>query len=322
MSHFPDLPCPWCKRTGHVEITTVMSLNPGDARIVRGVSVTTGPVRPLMTCRARGCGLELLGYIAQQFGEDVSIFPEAPPRLPELGRVPVRIPTQQWLSDAAHIVRANVRERFPLDSCITSTRIMLDCLRRNGIPTVPDPVSVFAHSADRWVDMAQRLEAGKPLTPDMPGSSVGIQASDEITPAAQRSDRPGVSKTRGWNGHLLCRTEPISTAPDVPSYLVDLAVDQLHRPDWGIEITGPVVTKVYNLDGWRDGDTIGVELSGGAIVTWARAAQLTLWKHAALWVAEDPTVTMITAQSMADIAEKLPAPQLLSDYQRTERTAR
>lgn len=309
-----DFPCPWCKRTGHITVTTVMSLNPGDARTVRGVQVTTGPVRPMMTCGARGCGLELLGYIAVEMGEDVAIFPEPPPRLhPNPDPVPARVPTRQWLEDAAAIVRGNIRERFPLDSCITATRTMLDCLRRNGIATTPDPVGVFAHSPDRWEVMAERLENQQPLTPDMPGSSIGIQASDEITPADQRSDRPGVSKARGWNGHLLCRTEPIPHAPEIPSYLVDLAIDQLNRPEWGIEIPGPVVTSIPTLDGWNDRDTVGIGLTNGTVITWARAPHLTMWKHTALWTVDDPTVTMITAQSMAQIAE-LPAPQLVSDY--------
>lgn len=121
-----------------------------------------------------------------------------------------------FLHDEAHDV---IRARWRVDSCLISTRVVLDVAAVAGIPAVPQECNTYAANAKA----AKLVDDDVPFT-DWPPSawSVGVvQANGDTTRG-------------GWNGaHMVALLGPAGDR-----LLVDVSAEQFARPNKGILVPG------------------------------------------------------------------------------------
>jgi hypothetical protein len=157
-------------------------------------------------------------------------------------QVPVTAPAgDDLLQAAADAARAAVLTRFRPDSCIATTRVVIEVLRAFGVPARPWPVNVKIFNAAAWPLANARVPVA-----EWPGDawSVGIDV---------RNGRDGV-------GHLVAVSG---------LRMIDASIDQASRPGMNMELV-PLVAPIpegFDLAGGREllygrGDS-GVRLTYG-----------------------------------------------------------
>jgi hypothetical protein len=167
----------------------------------------------------------------------------------EDGRVEVdrvEVGDAAWLDAFAMLLRRAVLSNgFPRHTCVLTTRLGLDVLRYFGVRAEPEPVAIACYNAKAF----QAVVDGT-FTADV-GYTVGVGGTGAHT------TRPGGISTVDL--HLVLRTlsEP---------RLVDLSIDQFHRPERDLHLNGALVTPVFDLSRWLADDPITVfPAAGGAI---------------------------------------------------------
>ena len=143
------------------------------------------------------------------------------------------------LEALAALARPLILERFGPSSCIASTAIGIDVLRRFGIGARPLPVRVEIYNPALAAALAAGNEpptdpAARPAWMDAFGGwSIGLGMGGD--------EEPGK-----WPGHLVCWV-------DSPPVFVDLSLDQASRPARQIELG----TAVFEpLPGFERGDQL------------------------------------------------------------------
>lgn len=138
---------------------------------------------------------------------------------------PVRLPVNAY-RELAKTVRAQILKTNSPDSCIPSTKAMVEALRQLHVDVFALPVTAMAVNAPLWAYAHEH--GGYPAigTPEYPEDGFGIgigYIGDETQPGK-------------WNGHLVCVAER--------RWLLDLSIDQASRPQWNMPITEPLVAPV------------------------------------------------------------------------------
>lgn len=132
----------------------------------------------------------------------------------------------EWLATLAAVVRAEVLRHVRPDSCIATTRLLLDVLARERI-------AAYALAVDaRVANMAaERLLAAGTGSESLAGRAAWVVAGAWVV-AIER----GEAAPDRWAGHLVAVAER--------RFLIDAALDQAARPERGIVLAGPVVAPV------------------------------------------------------------------------------
>lgn len=125
----------------------------------------------------------------------------------------------QIVAGLAHIGRPEILKRFKPDSCIASTRVGIEVLKRFGITAEAIPVKVMVYNEPLW----KRMTAG---------SFDGTFNDEDWSVGIGMGYDPRRRPEDGFNGHLVIKTEGL---------LVDLAIDQASRPEKGLPIESLVV---------------------------------------------------------------------------------
>lgn len=129
------------------------------------------------------------------------------------------------------------------DSCILSTRVVLEVSRYFGLPHArPVPVSAAVFNGpgferyQEWHALPPEERPGIPLDLGEDGYAVGIDGDDldTITPRGPAGGR--------WNGHLIAQ---------VGDLLCDWSLDQFNRPERGMPTNASVfpVDQIWNQHG-------------------------------------------------------------------------
>jgi hypothetical protein len=133
---------------------------------------------------------------------------------------------REWLTTLAAVVRAEVLRHLRPDSCIATTRLLLDVLARERI-------TAYALAVDaRVANMAAERLLAAGAGADSPDGRAAWEAAGAWVVAIER----GEAAPDRWAGHLVAVAER--------RFLVDAALDQAARPERGIAIMGPVVAPV------------------------------------------------------------------------------
>ena len=127
-----------------------------------------------------------------------------------------------------------------VDSCILSTKAMCMIARGLGLRARPLTVEttivnpVFA----TWI---RARPLGTPIPDD-----VAYRLGDEGGRFVVVGDRTEPAKPGFWSGHLVAIVDsPYVTAPP---RLIDLSIDQAHRPKKRINLTGPITFPVEHTE--------------------------------------------------------------------------
>jgi hypothetical protein len=142
--------------------------------------------------------------------------------------------TEDQLGRLTRAVRAAVLEKFSPDSCIASSRVLIDVLRSLGVLARPVAVRTVALNAEAF-----RLFAEDVPVENWPPTahSVGVAATGE--------------KTDGrWDGHLVVVSG---------DWLIDPSADQMSRPGKNLVLDDPLVMPLYapftKIRVWKNPDT-------------------------------------------------------------------
>jgi hypothetical protein len=144
--------------------------------------------------------------------------------------------------------RATILRRFHADSCVASTRVVIEVLDYFGIRAKPQPVRlrIFNPEATRLV------AAGVELLPEHKDAGawiVEVEGTGRMT--------AGADGRRRWDGHLVA----VAINPAGPDVAIDLSLDQASRPQRNIRLEP---TSFVLPDGWRD-RPFGIEQNGCTI---------------------------------------------------------
>lgn len=133
---------------------------------------------------------------------------------------------REWLTTLAAVVRAEVLRHFRPDSCIATTRLLVDVL-------ASERIAAYALAVDaRVANMAAERLLGAGTGSDSPASRAAWEAAGAWVVAIERGEAP----PHRWAGHLVAVVER--------RFLIDAALDQAARPERGIVLAGPVVAPV------------------------------------------------------------------------------
>lgn len=148
----------------------------------------------------------------------------------------------------AEIARPIIRASYGPNSCIASTRIVIDVLTRFGLQV--QPVSVMAEVWNRAYHEC-RIRAGRQ-----------VQSQEELdrwmATAGACVGRVGTDVPGEWSGHVV--------AIAGRRVLVDAAIDQANRPEWDIIVPGVLVTECG--DGFLRCSPAVCQVNGGSWVTY------------------------------------------------------
>jgi hypothetical protein len=168
--------------------------------------------------------------------------------------------------------REAVLKRYRPDSCIATTRVIVDVARHYGITVVPQPVSVCAFNAKG----AELLQASVPLEqwPD-DAHSVGVTGVGPSNPGT-------------WNGHLIGLTD---------THMLDGALDQMSRPAKGLCLA-PLTARLPP-EGWAE-DT-GVKLEEAGILLLYGRLDNQEYRTSRNWSRRDPNVRHVTSRAIEEV---------------------
>jgi hypothetical protein len=163
------------------------------------------------------------------------------------------LPEGVALHNVVAVVRNHVLESFREDSCIASTRVLIDVLDYFGVVARPVPMRVLAFNAE-----AYPLFTGGVGVADWPDSawSVGIAAS-------------GKHKPGRWDGHLVAFTS---------THLLDASLDQMSRPARGIKLTGGA----FRLPSEHDSAVLQWQRTDGVVLIYERIED-NYWRRSGNW---------------------------------------
>lgn len=193
-----------------------------------------------------------------------------------------------WTTKAAEIVRAEALHEYSApDTCIQSSRMGMETLSQFAVKSRPMACAVEIHTRDRW----DAFNAGVPPH-ELPGWGIGIDGRAPDSTAEQRAARlaaQGITDTqrvRGWNGHLVL------WVPGPPcSLLVDISADQMHRPERGLSVPGPVVIQLgeEGTRDWLAGRKI-VGFGDGIVAIYQHQRTMSRWRESTAW--QQPGVSL------------------------------
>lgn len=129
--------------------------------------------------------------------------------------------TELVMEGLVKVARPLLLQYYPEDSCVLSTRVAIEVLKRHGISARPLPVRVKAFNAlanslllaERWEEMKTNSDAWS--------RAIGY-------------DNREIGK---FNGHLVAYVEE--------QYLVDLSISQISRPEKNLPTVG------LDRKGWK-----------------------------------------------------------------------
>jgi hypothetical protein len=153
-------------------------------------------------------------------------------------------PGRVWVNAATLATRELTLGTYSaVNSCISSSRILLEVLQRRGISGRVMPVSAGAFN-----ETAARLVLDGVPMQEWPDEawSVGIGAIAEVGPQG------------GWDGHLVVIARS-SAEHDLgaPRVLLDPTADQMDRPERGIIVGGPVTFSIEADQAFTPKDPLG-----------------------------------------------------------------
>lgn len=136
------------------------------------------------------------------------------------------------LETFAKVARDEILLDFKIDSCIASTRITIEVMRRLKVKA--RPLAVEATVYNEGFHDAVTAE-GWPDTSDTEAFHAWCDKHNAWSLGIDRSQSQGDMR---WPGHLVAL---VGRSP----YLVDAAADQMSRPKKGIEMPGVFVQPLY-----------------------------------------------------------------------------
>jgi hypothetical protein len=173
--------------------------------------------------------------------------------------------TSTLITTLIEVGRPELLKRFRPDSCVESTRLVVEFLRSHGVRVSPlrVQVGVFNDAIVKRLEVTPNPGPGELARWErLDGSwSVGIGATSDAMARAKAADASlVVSASGGWSGHLVALIEG--------RIVVDLSLDQLNRPLHGINLH-PVTFDVPDPR-WLDGHIpLHLELDGCIVNYWA-----------------------------------------------------
>jgi len=161
------------------------------------------------------------------------------------------------LQRIAWVSRRAVRNECAPDSCIESTRVLIEVARYFGVEVRPLAVRVQLFNAEAW----DQLQARVPLDEWTGGAfSLGIDGE--------------APRTGKWNGHLVGLA---------PGHVIDASADQFSRPAKGITIDGPMV--LPRPPGWpaSGGPAAWLAPDDGLRIIYEPGVRDPSWRKAPAW---------------------------------------
>ena len=185
------------------------------------------------------------------------------------------LPERVTLQDVVTVVRGNVLETFRQDSCIASTRVVIDVLDYFGIVARPRPVAAVAFNPEGY----QLFLKGVPLE-EWPKSahSVGVKGTGPHV-----GDR--------WDGHLVAVNE---------THLFDASLDQMSRPEQGI----PLEASVFVMPAEVTSDQVWWERADGVVVIYGWISD-GAWRRSKNWSRREPAIRQAIGRSIRQLKGEL-----------------
>lgn len=135
------------------------------------------------------------------------------------------------------VARPVILREFEARSCIASTRIGIDALKYFGINALPIPLRIMIFNSEAL----EMLQAGKDLD-EIRTETLKYMATDPGGPWTMAVGAE-IENSDGWAGHLVVGLPQMRL-------LVDLSIDQAHRPLKGLEFTEPLTFSIIEPDWW------------------------------------------------------------------------
>lgn len=199
-----------------------------------------------------------------------------------------------WVEEVMGIARRNTHEVYGnlgRNTCVHSTRVLINTLRREGVRANVEVVCVRALDAVSFAD----FKAGNPISGFMYYTGPD---SDELP---QNPDTRILSG-EAWNAHMIASLE---LAPGEPLLFMDMTADQFHLPHHGVHVES-AITFQADGDGWRDGRLAALPLPHGAAILYQRLAddvrEAQTWKTSGAWTSGGAKINAIVDKSVREIA--------------------
>lgn len=183
-----------------------------------------------------------------------------------------------------HLIAATVRplilQRFRPDSCIATTRAVVEVLHYFGQAARVQPVRVCAWNAE-----AAALVAAKVTMSAWPRSawSVGVTGTDQVAP-------DGV-----WDGHLVAVTT---------THLVDASLDQFSRPHKGIVLDAAAFELAPD---WATAGRMAMRQPAGQVLCYERMTAATGHRISSNLSAKHPDIRYVVGQAIRELRELVAA---------------
>lgn len=178
-------------------------------------------------------------------------------------------PSIERIADATRTAVLRLCRR---DSCIATTRVLLNVLGYYGLPGRPLPVKAAAYNRGAWTWASSGAAAA-----DWPADAYCVGAG------WLGHNRPGQ-----WDGHLVALT---------PGYLVDGFLDQMSRPRRGICLPGPGVFE--RPAGWDPASSgrLTLQRADGTVLTYEPTRDRH-WRQSPGWSATAAEIREATAATI------------------------
>lgn len=183
----------------------------------------------------------------------------------------------QAVADAA---RAAVLRRFRPDSCIATTRVVIETLRYFGVPARPWAVNMIMFNAAAWP-----LAVAKVPATDWPEDawSVGFAAAGFAKDGTADPDNVG---------HVVALA-----ATPAGRRMVDASIDQVGRPAKGIPAMRPMIGDVPAEFDPAD-QSVGLVLHEAGVTVIYTGSASRVFATSPHWRRADPTVRACTAETI------------------------
>jgi hypothetical protein len=171
--------------------------------------------------------------------------------------------------------RESVLEEFRKQSCIATTRVIIDVCAYFGIKASPMAVSVIAFTKTAWAQ-------------DGDGAPVSEWPDDRYSVGIGFRSRLGHKLTKDWDGHLVAVTD---------KWMLDGSLDQISRPEHSLSLC-PLAIDVP--PGW-DGTLYRQD---GVVITYQPLSDLT-WRTSRNWSRRLPEIRRATGAAIRSLREQL-----------------